>query len=322
MRKQEVGWGIIGSTGWADTTFGPAVAGADRASLRAVLSSSQTNADAFCEKHEVPKGYCDLQAFLNDESVEAVWIASPNHLHASQTIAALKAGKHVLCEKPVATTTADCEAMIAASRTANKLLGIAYHLRHHGLLQELQQEFKAGLMGKPVFARAQLYYAYPAPPAAWRQKRATSGGWALGDIGTHLIDLCRWYLGDVESVHGLLTNRRFGFETEDHAVLTLRFKEGVAAVADASTGAGGPARFEVYGTEGYFVCENLFFGHGGLVTRGRGSEQPHISGSPNVNPYRNQVECFGRALRGECEFPATGVDGLENVKIMQAVRGY
>ena len=322
MSKREVGWGIIGSTGWADTTFGPAVAGADGAALRAVLSSSQANADAYCEKHEVPKGYSKLEDLLKDESVEAVWVASPNHFHAPQAIASLKAGKHVLCEKPMATTPSDCEAMIAAAKATGKLLGIAYHLRHHGLLQELREEFKSGALGKPVFVRAQLYFAYPTAPAEWRQKRITSGGWALGDIATHLIDLCRWYLGDVESVSGLLTNRRFGFETEDHAVLTLRFKEGIAAVVDASTGAPGPARFEVYGTEGFFVCENTFFGHGGLVTRGRIGDQPHVSGSPNVNPYRNQVVCFGRALRGECEFPALGVEGLENVKIMQAVRGY
>lgn len=322
MSKQVVGWGIIGSSGWADTTFGPAIAGADGAELRAVLSSSQAKADAYCEKHEVAKGYCSLDAFLDDPSVDAVWIASPNYLHAAQAVAALKAGKHVLCEKPLALTPAECESMIEAAQAADRLLGLGYHLRHHGLLQELRQELQSGAMGKPVFVRAQLYFAYPTPPAEWRQKRATSGGWALGDIATHLIDLCRWFLGDVESVHGVLTNRRFGFETEDHAVLTLRFKEGVAAVADASTGAPGQARFEVYGTEGFFVCENLFFGHGGLVTRGRIGAQPHVSGSPNVNPYRNQVECFGRAMRGECEFPATGIDGLENVKIMQAVRGY
>jgi predicted dehydrogenase len=322
MAKPVVTWGLVGSTGWADSTFGPAIAGAHNAKLSAVLSSRAASAAAFCEKHEVEKGYSDLAAFLKDESVEAVWVASPNHLHAQHTIAALKAGKHVLCEKPMAVTPQECDAMIAAAKAANRVLGIAYHLRHHGLLQEVRHDWKAGAFGAPVFIRAQLYYAYPAPPGEWRQKRATSGGWALGDIGTHLLDLCRWFLGEVEGVNGNLSNARFGFETEDHATMMLRFKGGVSAVCDASTGAGGPARFELYGTEAYCVCENIFFGHGGLVTRGRLNEAPHVSGSPNVNPYRNQVEAFGRAARGTEEFPVTGLDGLQNVRVLQAVRGY
>ena len=211
MSKQVVGWGIIGSSGWADTTFGPAIAGADGAELRAVLSSSQAKADAYCEKHEVAKGYCSLDAFLDDPSVDAVWIASPNYLHAAQAVAALKAGKHVLCEKPLALTPAECESMIEAAQAADRLLGLGYHLRHHGLLQELRQELQSGAMGKPVFVRAQLYFAYPAPPAEWRQKRATSRGRALGDIAPHPFDLCRCLLGDVESIHGVLTNRWFEF---------------------------------------------------------------------------------------------------------------
>jgi predicted dehydrogenase len=290
--------------------------------LHAVLSSSQASASAFCEKHEVEKGYSSLDAFLADDAIDAVWVASPNHLHASQTIAALSAGKHVLCEKPMALNVAECESMLAAAEAANRQLGIGYHLRHHPLHRELQHEWKSGQFGNPVFFRAQLYYANPEPPSAWRQKKETSGGWALSDIGTHLIDLCRWFMGDVEAAQGILTSPRWGFETDDHAIVTMRFKSGAVAIADASTGAGGAARIEMYGTDAFCICEKTFFGHGGLISRGRGNENPNVSGAHNVNPYRNQVEAFGRAVLGEEVFSVPGREGLENLRVMQTSRGY
>ena len=322
MGKPEVAWGLIGSTGWADSTFGPAIAAADNGRLHSVLSSSQESANAFCEKHEVEKGYADLDAFLADDALDAVWVASANYLHAPQTIAALKAGKHVLCEKPMALNVTECESMLAAADAANCQLGIGYHLRHHPLHQELQQEWKSGQFGDPVFFRAQLYFAYPEAPAEWRQKKERSGGWALSDIGTHLIDLSRWFMGDVEAAQGILSSPRWGFETDDHAIVTMRFKGGAVAIADASTGAGGLARFEMYGTEAYCICEKTFFGHGGLVSRGRGNGDPKVSGAHNVNPYRSQVESFGRAVLGGDAFPVPGREGLENVRVMQAARGY
>ncbi len=322
MAKSQIAWGLIGTTGWADSTFGPAIAAADNAALHAVLSSKQESADAFCEKHEVDKGYADLDAFLADDEVQVVWVASPNYLHAPQTIAALNAGKHVLCEKPMALTVTECEAMLAAAEAGGRQLGIGYHLRHHPLHQEVRQEWKSGNFGDPVFFRAQLYFAYPEAPAEWRQKKETSGGWALCDIGTHLIDLCRWFMGDVDAAQGILTSPRWGFETDDHAIVTMRFKSGAVAIADASTGAGGLARIEMYGTDAYCVCEKTYFGHGGLIVRGRGNGEPKVSGAHNVNPYRNEVEAFGRAVLEGSEFLVPGREGLENVRVMQAARGY
>jgi 1,5-anhydro-D-fructose reductase (1,5-anhydro-D-mannitol-forming) len=322
MPKSLVGWGLIGSSGWADSTFGPAISAADGATFQAVLGSSMEKAQAFCKKHEMGKPYADLAKFLADESIHAVWVASPNHLHAAHAIAALEAGKHVLCEKPMAINVAECENMIAAAHKTKRVLGVGYHLRHHPMLQELQEEWAKGAFGEPVFIRAQLYYAYPAPPPEWRQKRKTSGGWALGDVSTHLIDLCRWFLGDVAAAQGVLTSPRFGFETDDHAVVTMRFKKGALAVTDGSTGAGGPSRLELYGTESYCICENAFFGPGGVMLRGRMNEPPHVARTHVVNPYRNQVEAFNLAVWGDRPFSASAADGLENVKVMQTARGY
>lgn len=323
MTQQKVGWGIIGASSWAKNTFAPAIIAAENAQLRAVLSSERRKADAFCEKHGVPRGYTDLEAFLSDSSFEAVWISSPNHLHAPHAVAALEAGKHVLCEKPMAITTAECRSMIDAANKASRLLSIGYHMRFSPLHQELRAEWLAGKYGKPICVRAQLYFAYPRPPAEWRQKKAMCGGWTLGDVGTHLIDLLRWFLGDPDAVRGELSNLKFGYETEDHALVTIRFKNGALGVADGSTGAGAPSpRLELHGSDGYCICEGTLFGTGGKVAKGRLSHAPEVTEAPFLNLYQLQAESFSRAVREGTDLAVTAEDGLENIRIIEKARGW
>jgi len=317
-----IGWGIIGATGWANHTFGPAILQAQDAELRAVLSSTQEKAETYCERHGVPRGYTNLDDFVSDDTIDAVWIASPNHLHASQAVECLAAGKHVLCEKPMATTVAECDAMMAAAERAGRLLSIGYHMRFHPVHQELQRKLREGGFGTPICVRAHLYFAYSRPPAAWRQHRATSGGWALGDVGTHLIDLTRWFLGDAERVHGELSSLRFNFETEDHAVVTIRFGNGALGVVDASTGAGGAGpRLEVYGADGFCVCDNTLFGGPGKLTCSAPGGVETVD-TPPAPLYQLQVEHFGAAIRGETPLRVEARDGRENVRIMERARGW
>jgi 1,5-anhydro-D-fructose reductase (1,5-anhydro-D-mannitol-forming) len=320
---EHVVWGIMGSTAWADMMFGPAIQGASNARLHAVLSSNQANADAFCAKHSVECGYSNLEAFLADDEVEAIWIATPQNLHAEQTIAALEHGKHVLCEKTMAVTAAECESMILAAERTGKLLSVGYHMRHHPLHQELQQGWSEGQFGAPIYARAQIYFPYGEAPTTWRAKKETSGGWAINDVGTHGIDLLRWFLGDASAVHGELSNLRFGLETDDHAVVTIRFRNGAVGVADASTAVGAPApRLELYGSEGYCILDGTLFGGGGTVTQSRAGADADVSEAPMAPLYQNQAEAFSRAVRGEEELIVTAEDGLDNVKIIEQARGW
>ena len=323
MSTRTLGWGVIGASSWGKNTFGPAIVAAENGRLCAVLSSDQAKADRFCEKLEVDRGYASLDTFLADADVEAVWIASPNHMHAAQAVAALEAGKHVLCEKPMATTAADCEKMIAAAVRADRLLSVGYHMRHHPLHQQLHADWAAGKFGKPVHVRAQLYFAYPRPPKEWRQKRATSGGWSICDVGTHLIDLLRWFGGGAAEVHGELSSLKFGYETDDHSVVTVRFESGALGVADGSTGAGAPApRLELYGTEGYCICEGTLFGTGGKVAIGEATKGPETTNAKFAALYQLQAEAFGRAVLDGEDLLVTAQDGLENIKIIERARGY
>ncbi len=320
---EPVRWGMIGAGSWADLTFGPAICAAGNGELVAVLSSDEARAEAFCAKHGVARGYTDLETFLQDDAIEAVWVASPTFLHTQHTIAALEHGKHVLCEKPMAVHAADAQSMLAAAARADRLLSVAYHMRHHPLHQALQAEWTSGAFGKPFAARTQLFVSYAQPPAEWRRTKATSGGWAVCDIGTHGIDLLRWFLGEPEHVHAELSNLRFGLETDDYAQVTLRFAGGVVGVVEASAGTGAPPpRVELYGTEGYCILEGTLFGRGGSIARVQGGNEVQTTAASAADLYRLQAESFSRAVRGEEALAVTAEDGLENVRIIEQARGW
>lgn len=261
-------------------------------------------------------------------AIDAVWVASPNPMHAEHAIAALNAGKHVLCEKPMALSVAECEKMIAAAEESGALLSIAYHMRHLPGHREVVEEWQRGDYGAPAAARAQLYYAYPELPSPWRLKKESSGGWALGDIATHLVDQLRWTLGDVESVHGELANPGWGLEVDDLTVLSLRFENGRLGIADASTGVGAPAsRIELYGTEGCCILEGTVFGTAfgggaGTITRARDGKDPERIDAKPSNPYILQIEAFSSAVIGDEELRVSARDGLENIRVLEKARGY
>ncbi|TVM18297.1 hypothetical protein DPQ33_05965 [Oceanidesulfovibrio indonesiensis] len=320
----KVRWGIVGTSGFARHTFGPAIVGSRRGELYGCVGSDISRARDFAARLGAVKVHQSVDDMAEDPEIEAVWIASPNHMHKEHALAMLSEGKHVLCEKPMAVTPEDCEEMVDAAEDNGVLLSVGYHMRHHPELRRLQERFAARHFGPPVEARARMFHAYPAPPPTWRAKKATSGGWAINDIGTHLIDLLRWFLGEAETVRGELATKRFHVEADDHAVVMARFDSGGLGLMECSTGAPGPGfLLEVYGTEGFAVAKDVMFGQGGsmmLMESGwPGVEKNEVE---EINLYEAQVDHFCAALRGEEELRVTGEDGLRNVEIISSARGW
>ena len=234
-------------------------------------------------------------------------------------VAALKAGKHVLCEKPMAVTLAECRAMIRAAKQARRKLHIAYNTRHHPKKQAVQKEWAAGRFGKPVHGRALLYYPYPedighrgrGKLGGWHSFDKQVGGWAYGDCGTHLIDQLRWFLGDAKKVlasHN--SNPSWGYQTPDHAVAMIAFKNGAVGTISASTGLiSHNPRLEFYGDKGYIVIDGGLLGEPGSLTtgiedvgktnRGHGVTRrvkKRTIQLPVTKTYKYQGEAFGRTI--------------------------
>ncbi len=317
-------WGMIGSSGWADHTFSPAIGRARGNKLVAVLGSTVAGAQAFAERHGVAGAYADIKQLLAHPGLDAVWVASPPDLHRAQAVAALKAGKHVLCEKPMAVSVADCRAMTRAAEQADRVLRVGFNNRAHPELQKLAKAIAQGRYGAALEARVQVYHPYPSAPPKWRQNLKRSGGWAIGDVGTHLLDVLRWLMNaEAAKAHGVLSNRCWGFKTDDHAAVSVLFKNGAIGNITACTGApGGAPRVEFYGTKGYFILRGGLFGMPGELESGFKGKDVSTVAVAGFDTYGGEVEQFAQAVRGKTVALASGADGVANIGLVAAARGW
>ena len=312
--------GVIGPGSIADVHLAPALARTPGALLWSVLSRDAGRAAAFAERHgaRAPQpAHNDLDAFLADPDLDAVLIASPDRLHAPQAIAAARAGKHILVEKPMATSTEEAEAMVAAARGAGVVLAVAYHLRWHAGHRALAAKVHAGELGEPLHVRAG--WSWPAKnDANWRAHGEVGRWWPLAGVGTHCVDLARWLLrtcGEVVEVRGLTSRPRFRGSHEETALVGLRFESGATAELLCSVLFASPRRVELYTANATAICDETLGPHGaGAIT---------IDGQPlafeRVDPYEGEVADFVRAIRIGEPPEVDGAEGARNVAILEAV---
>ena len=198
-----LGWGIVGIGSHADLKIAPAMKLADDANLVAVYSRDQQRADSFAQAHGAQAAYSDLDALLADPRVNAVFVASPNYLHAEQTIRAASAGKHVLAEKPMATTVSDAAAMVDACRDHGVKLGMGFELRFHPAHLWARQLLDDGTIGRIRLAHGQWGRGNRGEPEHrprtglrewWETPELIGDASVLVGLGVHVFDLMRFLL--------------------------------------------------------------------------------------------------------------------------------
>jgi len=199
-----VRWGIIGAGDIARKQTAPAIRDANGAELLAVHRQSMDAAQAFADEFGAAKAYDDVDALLADPDVDAVYISTPVYLHASQTIAAARAGKHVLVEKPMAMSSAECRQMIDACATHGVELMVCYYQRFNARHQKVRELVSAGDIGRVITATASMTTQNPPRAGAWRHDPALGGGGVVMDMGVHCFDTLRFILGEVKSVTALV----------------------------------------------------------------------------------------------------------------------
>lgn len=229
-----VGWGVIGAGGIARRrTIPEGIVPAANAGLIAVMDVNQDAGKEVAEQFGVQQ-CADVDALLAAEGVDAVYIATPNHLHKEQVLAAARAGKHVLCEKPLGVHTLDIQEMIQACRDANVLLGVGFMMRFNAYHRKIKEMIANGDLGTPVFARGQMTCWYPPIEGAFRQDPEQGGGGSYVDMGTHVVDVMETFFGKTKNVMCRTFNRVHPYPVEDTALLILEFENGAAAMVDAS----------------------------------------------------------------------------------------
>jgi 1,5-anhydro-D-fructose reductase (1,5-anhydro-D-mannitol-forming) len=254
--------------------------------------------------------------------VDAVWVTTPHNLHRPVVEAAAAARRHVLCEKPLATTLDDARAIVAACRRAGVALGAGFHLRHHPLHQEARRLVAAGDLGAIAYAEGEWSLRTTITGASpWRRDPETSGGGIVTGTGVHVIDLLRFVLDDeVVAVSAMTDLARSPAAVETRAAALLRFRRGTLATVRCLRPTPAPANdLVIEGAGGSLV------GRGTIDEASRGridcsGAEPRLTGIPaGTDMYALQAQAFAEAAQRGDEPDASGQDGLAVVAITLAL---
>jgi predicted dehydrogenase len=232
-RMKKLAWGLIGCGDIARKRVAPALRDLDECDFAAVSRRRAELAESFAKEFGARRSYAAWQDLLKDEEIDAVYIATPVHLHATQTIAAAETGKNVLCEKPMAMNAAECDRMIAACRANSVKLGVAYYRHFYPVVERAKNIIESGAIGAPVLVQINAFEFFnPKPDQArsWLVKRDQSGGGPMFDFGCHRIEVLTDILGPISQVRADTANVLFDREVEDTAIACFRFERGAYAV--------------------------------------------------------------------------------------------
>ncbi|MGE0470187.1 MAG: Gfo/Idh/MocA family protein [Nitrospira sp.] len=329
-------FGVIG-VGCIGQLRAKALAQVDSCELSAIADVDLARVRAMVPSPEV-KIFQDVQEMLSHKNLDAVIVSTPPQFHEDLVVSALQAGKHVLCEKPLANTVEACTRMVAAARTSGKVLATGFNHRYFPQIQYLKQAIDTGRIGELDHVRAFAGHTglseFRNP---WEYDKNVIGGGALMDVGIHIIDLIRYVLGEVDEVYGFTSNRVWDLgASEDNGIALLRNPQGKYAVLQATWTEWKGYRFylEAYGTKGmvrayYAPMMNL------LITQDKpgGRRKRAVRFYPMtilrekftgwqssvIQMFRQEFTDFVRLTRGEQSAIADGVAGFRAVEIANAV---
>jgi len=306
--ESKIGWGLIGCGDISRKRVAPALGELDGCELIAVNRGRPELAPGFAQEFGARRWYADWRDLLTDREVEAVYLATPVDLHADQTIAAAEAGKHVLCEKPMAINGAECDRMIDACEANGVKLGIAYYRHFYPVLERVRALLLDGAIGQPILARIEAFERFNPPPGAdrsWLLDPSQAGGGPMMDFGCHRIEVLLHLLGPIREATGHHAHVLFQRAVEDTSSATFRFESGALATLTVSH-----ATWEsqdsvlLYGSEGSISISAL--NRGEMVVRTARGERVETH-PPDPNLHLPSIVDFVAALR---ERRAPGVDGV------------
>ncbi|MCC7494952.1 MAG: Gfo/Idh/MocA family oxidoreductase [Fimbriimonadaceae bacterium] len=295
-----------------------ALANSPAAELVAISSRDAARLPAYVEKFKIGAGvrqHGSYEALLADPAVEAVYNPLPNSLHAEWTSAAAQAGKHILCEKPLARDVAECRAMLAAAETAGVVLMEAFMYRHHPATRRLREVIAAGAIGAVRVVRAGFCFTVN-DPTNIRLRGDVAGGSAM-DVGCYCINFARLVTGEEpQTAYAVAT---FGTTNgiDETLVGTLSFPSGAVAQFESSVQSAGRAFGNVLGSQGTLAVERPWFPHPERAVFQLNGQEVVVEGGGD--PYQNELEVFCESLREGTPLPLPPVDGARNMAALVAL---
>lgn len=322
---RKLGYAIVGLGSYATRQIMPRLKDCEFARLTALVSGTPEKLERFGSEYGVPKthrySYADYHRIRDNPDIDIVYVVLPNSMHAEYSIRASQAGKHVMCEKPMAVSATEAEAMIAAARKADRKLMIGYRSHFEPYNQRAIALVKSGFVGRPTLITAE--HGFNAQPNQWRLDRPLSGGGSLMDIGIYSLNAARYLAGEepVEVVATEATDRndpRFR-NVEDRIDFQMKFPSGVIANCVSSYSSGHNA-YRVTGTRGWVGMEPTtpYEGHQ-MWTRQNGKTEQVTLPTPKKNQFVAQLDHLPESILTGVPLRASGEEGLRDMKLIEAI---
>jgi predicted dehydrogenase len=321
---RKLGWALVGLGSLSINQIMPAFAKAEKSRLVAFVSGHRDKAEKLALRYGVDTkniySYEQYDTIRDNPAIDVIYVVLPNGMHAEYTIRALEAGKHVLCEKPMANTPEECEQMVAAAKKADRTLMVAYRLRYEPFNNALIKVVRDQEFGRLRFVLADAGFPI-GDPTQWRLNKKMAGGGSLMDIGIYALNASRYLTGEEPvSVNAIIdttpNDPRFR-EVEENVSFQLRFPSGV--LANCTSSYGGPEnRFRVVGTSGWAELEPALSYNGLRMRAGSGGKIEERSQGV-IDHFAAEMDHLSDCVMSGRAPLTPGEEGLRDLRIIQAI---
>ncbi len=315
-----VRYGIVGFGAHAVKRLMPGFALAKNSTVVALSRRDQAKAREFGEKYGIRQVFASTEELCKSPEVDAVFVATPNSVHIDDVLTAVRHGKAVLCEKPMAVNAEEAKAMVEAAKSAGVVLGIAQCFRFEESVNRIRERVQRGDIGKVIFARSEFAFSTKGHHRVWLTDARISGGGPVPDVGVHCIDTLRYILGeDPVTVSAQMVHDADSGEVEASAVLQMKFRGDALGVVVVSNRTTYRTPLEIVGSEGVLRAQDALNVEWPitieLLRDGEVAESEQVS---NGQTYARQVDEFSAAVEGRAAFAVPGEEGWKNQMVLDA----
>ncbi len=322
--SKRVGFAVVGLGNIAETAILPAFRHSKRAKLVAVVSGDESKAKRLAARFKASDyfTYDEYVLCLSHPRLDAVYVATNNSTHADFTIRAAAAGKHVLCEKPMATSVVECQRMIDACHAHGVRLMIAYRKYYEPASLELKKMVTAGKLGRLKLIHSAFTISMGKRAPHWHFDRKRAGGGSLVDVGVYCINTVRWLTGrdplEASAYAWNVDPWRFG-EIEENMAFRLTFPEGLVLQASSSFGAARASFLHVHGERGWAALDPAFAYDEERRLFGKIAGRWFEKKFKVKDEFALEIDAFAACIRRKREPEPSGAEGLRDVAVMQAI---
>jgi predicted dehydrogenase len=323
--QKKTGYAVIG-LGRIAGHFLPAAGATANSRITALVSGHRDKADRIAAQYNIPStciyNYENFDEIAHNPAVDAVYVALPNSMHAEYTIRAAKAGKHVLCEKPMSTNVAEAEAMIAACKSANVKLMIAYRCHYEPTNLKAIRMIRDGNLGQVQAIESP--FGFNISPGEWRLSKKMAGGGPLFDVGIYSLNACRYLTGEepehISAYASVIDHDGRFKEVEENVAWTMRLPSGIVASCTTTYGANMAGYYRVYGSKGWLQVDQAFV-YEGLRLRAdyQGTQIDELNPARAPSHFVAEADHFSHCVQNNLEPESPGEEGLRDMKYITEI---